>query len=306
MLNKSKVFALVGFSFLIIACNQKNTDKPDKETILKGSITVLSDETLTPVVDDQMLIFQDIYGAKVTVVSKSEAEIVNDLLNQKFAVAFMARNLTEKEKKVFAQKKIVPRITPFASDAIALISNKNNKDTLIALQDVIGFMQSKTSKGIKGLVFDNPNSSTVRYLKELAKVTVEPAEGVYSFKTNDEVIKFVAENDGMIGVVGVNWLTQPLPEMNEFIDKVTILSVRGLKDEKYYAPTQNSLAKGLYPLARELYIVNCQGSAGLGMGISSFVAGDIGQRIILKSELLPYKTPGRKIIIRNEIINDKK
>ena len=306
MLNKSKVLALVSFSLLLITCNQNDKDKQDRETILKGSVTVLTDETLTPVVDDQMLIFQDIYGAKVTVVSKSEAEIVNDLLNQKFAVAFMARNLSDKEKMVFEQKKIVPRVTPFATDAIALIGNKSNNDTLIALQDVISFMEGKSAKGIKGLVFDNPNSSTVRYLKDLAKVAAIPTEGVYSFKTNEEVIKFVAENEGMIGVVGVNWLTQPLPEMNEFINKVNILSVRGLNDEKYYAPTQNSLAKGFYPLARELYIVNCQGSAGLGMGISSFVAGDIGQRIILKSELLPYKTPGRKIIIRNEIINDKK
>ncbi len=35
--------------------------------------------------------------------------------------------------------------------------------------------------------------------------------------------------------------------------------------------------------------VNCQGFSGLGMGFASFVAGDIGQRIILKSGLLPIK-----------------
>jgi phosphate transport system substrate-binding protein len=29
----------------------------------------------------------------------------------------------------------------------------------------------------------------------------------------------------------------------------------------------------------------------LGMGFASFVAGDIGQRIILKSGLLPIRTP---------------
>jgi phosphate transport system substrate-binding protein len=59
-------------------------------------------------------------------------------------------------------------------------------------------------------------------------------------------------------------------------------------------------------LARELYIVNCQGFSGLGMGFASFVAGDIGQRIILKSGLLPYKVPPRKLSIRNQISNDKK
>jgi len=42
------------------------------------------------------------------------------------------------------------------------------------------------------------------------------------------------------------------------------------------------------------------------MGFASFVAGDIGQRIILKSGLLPVRVPGRRINIRNEISNEKK
>jgi len=41
------------------------------------------------------------------------------------------------------------------------------------------------------------------------------------------------------------------------------------------------------------------------MGFGSFIAGDIGQRIVLKSGLMPVRTPGRKLKIRNEIINDK-
>lgn len=306
MLKKSKVFIVIIFGFLVVMCNQKNKKDGDKETILKGNIVVLTDETLTPIVADQVAIFEDKYDAKLTIKSKSETEIINDLLNQKYAVAFMARDLSESELAVFKQKKIIPRMTPFATDAIAFIRNKSNNDTLIALQDVINFMQGKSVPSIKGLVFDNPNSSTVRYIKEIANVDKIPSDGVFSFKTNDEVIKFVSETDGMIGVVGVNWISQPMPEMNKFINKVNVLSVKGLKEEKYYSPTQNDLAEGVYPLARDLFIINCQGTNGLGMGISSFVAGDIGQRIILKSGLLPYKTPGRNIIIRNEIINDKK
>jgi phosphate transport system substrate-binding protein len=36
----------------------------------------------------------------------------------------------------------------------------------------------------------------------------------------------------------------------------------------------------------------------IGNGVPSFVAGDIGQRIILKSGLLPVRMPGRNIIIK--------
>jgi phosphate transport system substrate-binding protein len=305
MLKYSKVVGIVLLVFLFAMCNQKSKNDT-KETILKGSIDITVDETVKPIIDDQVAVFEGTYyGAKIIVKPKSEVELINDLLNQKAKVVVTARDLTAEELLRFEKSKIKPRVTPFAIDAIALISNKSNNDTLIALKSVLDFMQGKKDTGIKGLVFDNPNSSTVHYMKELAKVKDIPSAGVFSFKTNNEVIKFVSENEGMIGVVGVNWLSQPSPDMVDFIKKVNILGVKGLKENKYYYPSQNDLAEEKYPLARGLFIINCQGYSGLGMGFSSFVAGDIGQRIILKSSLMPVKTPGRKLQIRSQIINDK-
>ncbi len=297
-------FGFVILSALIIACNQKakNTD-----SIVKGTTTIYVDETLTPIVEDQVAVFESEYDAKLKMVSQSEIETVNSLFNQKSAIAVLSRKLTNQELKVFDQKKITPRITGFATDAIAFITNKNNNDTLVALDNVIQFMQGKTVAGIKGLVFDNPNSSTVRYMNALAGIQAIPEKNVYSFKTNEEVIKYVAKTNGMIGIVGLNWLTQPSPAMQKFVDNVTVLSVKGLKSDAYYDPTQNNIAEGKYPLARDLYIVNCQGYSGLGMGFASFAAGDIGQRIILKSGLMPIKVPSRKLNIRKTVekINSK-
>ncbi|WP_264525424.1 PstS family phosphate ABC transporter substrate-binding protein [Flavobacterium sp. N502536] len=306
MLKYSKIAGLVVFVFLFAMCNQKSKNESDKETILKGSMDITVDETIKPIVDDQVAVFEGTYyGAKIAVKPKSEAELINDLLNQKAKVVVTTRDLTKEELAKFEKSKINPRVTPFASDAIAFISNKGNNDTLIALKTVIDFMQGKPDPRIKGLVFDNPNSSTVRYMKELAKVKDIPAKGVFSFKTNDEVIKFVSENDGMIGVVGVNWLSQPSANMADVVKKINVLSVKGLNSNQYYSPTQNDLAEVKYPLARDLFIINCQGYSGLGMGFASFIAGDIGQRIVLKSGLLPIRTPGRKLKIRNQILKDK-
>jgi phosphate transport system substrate-binding protein len=305
MLKYSKFLGLIVFVFLFAMCNQTSKNKSDKETILKGSLDITVDETVKPIVDDQVAVFEGTYySAKITVKPKSEAELINDLLNQKAKVVIATRDLTKEELSRFEKSKIKPRVTPFAKDAIAFISSKSNNDTLIALKSVIDFMQGKPDTGIKGLVFDNPNSSTVRYMKELAKVKNVPTQNVYSFKTNDEVIKFVSENDGMIGVVGVNWLSQPSPEMVDIVKKINILSVKGLNSDKYYSPTQNDLAEVKYPLARDLFIINCQGYNGLGMGFGSFIAGEIGQRIVLKSGLLPVRTPGRKLQIRNKLLKD--
>lgn len=143
------------------------------------------------------------------------------------------------------------------------------------MKDVVDFLKGNTQGKIKGLVFDNPNSSTVRYLTALAGVKEVPQNGVYSFKSNEEVVKFVAENDGMIGVVGVNWLLQPTPNIRNYLTNINVLSVEGLNKNSYFAPTQNNLAEGTYPLARDLFIINCQGYSGLGMGFASFLAGKL-------------------------------
>jgi phosphate transport system substrate-binding protein len=167
-------------------------------------------------------------------------------------------------------------------------------------------MQGKEQANIKGLVFDNPNSSTVRYMNDLSGVKETPAKDVFSFKTNEDVIKYVSENEGMVGVVGVNWLSQPSTALRSDMKNINVLNVKSLNNIGYFAPSQNNIAEGTYPLARDLYIINCQGYSGLGMGFASFVAGDIGQRIILKSGLLPFRMPGRNIIIKNNADIDEK
>jgi phosphate transport system substrate-binding protein len=42
------------------------------------------------------------------------------------------------------------------------------------------------------------------------------------------------------------------------------------------------------------------------MGFGSFITGERGQRIVLKSGLVPIRFPSRKIITRNQITNEIK
>jgi phosphate transport system substrate-binding protein len=291
----------IASTFLVITC--KDTTASKRDTMTEGSTTFLVDETLTPIIESQIQIFEDRYTAKILIQPKSETEVIQALVKDSARIAILSRSLTKNELSIFENKKIIPRITPFAEDAIAVIGHKGNNDTLIALQDVIAILQGKETK-FKGLVFDNPNSSTARLLCELAGIKNLPEKNIYSFKTNNEVIKYIAENDGLIGVVGVNYIYDPTASMEPYLDKVNVLSVKA-NDGKYYSPTQNDIAEGKYPLARRLYSVNCQGYSGLGMGFAAFVTGEVGQRIILKSGLVPIRVPSRKIVVRNAIENKK-
>lgn len=288
--------------FLVITCKKNET----KDTIIEGKATLIVDETLKPIIEDQVQIFESQYDVKIAIEAKSEAEVIQALVKDNSKIAILSRTLNKEEIDYFEKKKIYPKITPFAKDAIALIVNKNTKDTLITLKQITDLMKGKKQSNFKGLVFDNPNSSTANYFCNLAGLESLPTDGIFSFKTNNEVIQYVAQNNGMIGVIGINYIFEPSKETKNNLDKTYIVNLLNPKDNQYYAPTQNNIASGQYPLVRDLFVVNCQGYSGLGMGFSSFVTSEVGQRIILKSGLVPKNFPSRKIRIRSTINNDKK
>lgn len=294
------IFAILIAIVGIYSCNKLNKDA---DTILTGSATILVDETILPVIEDQVMVFENQYEAKIKLIGKSESEIVKLLSEGKYDLAILTRDVSSSESSFFTEKKIKPRVTPIATDGIAFISNKDNANVKIDIKDILAIMKGEKTS-FSGLVFDNANSSTVNYFKKLANISELPKEKIFSFKTNNEVITFVSKNKGMIGVVGVNWIMQPMPDFQKVVDNISVLEVK-TNNGTFAKPTQDLIASGIYPIRRELKMINFQGKTGLGMGFASFLGGEIGQRIILKSGLVPVRMPGRSIIIRKEIENKK-
>src|SRR5690606_36644206 len=134
--------------------------------------------------------------------------LMNYFLNDSGRVAVLSRKLNPEEVRVFENKKISVRTTRFAIDAVALITHQSVTDTGITVDEIIKIMRGKAEIS-RQLVFDNPNSSTVRYLMELAGIKQLPQQGVYALQSNADVIQYVYNNPGAIGVIGVNWIVQP-------------------------------------------------------------------------------------------------
>lgn len=292
-------FALAAFLF---SCKKDAPAAPEnaQETFTSGNSTIYVDNTIQPAIEDVVEVFHSVYGrAHIKQVNLTETELINALLQDSARVAVMPRLLTEQETAGFKKKGIAPHITHFATDAIAFITNKQATDTIIDLDEVLKVIKGQQSGKIKKLVFDNPNSSTVQYLLKLANVKELAVENIYSLKTNDEVIRYVHDTPGAVGVVGVNWLSQPTPKMAKFVSGVTVLSVDNVKIDKsvkkYYFPSQSNIATGSYPLTRKLYVLNYSAIDGLGMGFATYIGAFEGQRIILKTGLLPAEMPSREV-----------
>jgi phosphate transport system substrate-binding protein len=296
--NKLTIYLIAILWLLNISCT--SVPSKDNETVVTGQTTMLVDETFQPIIEDQLTVFESSYKhADITLINAPENRVFYLLLSDSAKVAITSRQLSEEETNFFKAKSIIPKTRKFATDAITLITHKSNADSVISVEEIIHILEGN-SDGSKALVFDNPNSSTVRYLKELANIDSLPEKGIYSLKSNNDVIEYVHNNPKSIGVIGLNWIAQPNPELVPLVQDLIALRVKMKSDEQEgYKPTQSNLANGLYPLARDLYLINCQGSYGLGLGFSAFLAGDRGQRLILKSGLLPDSIPTRELIIRN-------
>ncbi|CAM3518045.1 PstS family phosphate ABC transporter substrate-binding protein [Flavobacterium saliperosum] len=301
-------FAIIGlFLMSINGCTKKPSDASDvKETAVAGSTTILVDETIFPLVEDVAILFENEYKrAKVTLISKSETEIIQMIQEDKSRIAVLAKTLDSTEMKYYNNtKKVYPRITEFGKDALAFIGNGSIADSTIVLNDVLNVLRGNANSKIKTLVFDNPNSSTVRELKTLAGIKELPKQNVFSVHSNKEVVKYVTENKGAIGIIGINWLLQPSNDLTAYLPKIQVLAVENVKvneKNKFVKPNQTNIADGSYPVTRKLYMLNFQGSTGLGMGFASYIAGQQGQRIILKSGLVPKHFPTRQVSVRNEV-----
>jgi len=301
------VSAIIG-SGIFFACKKEAPSKIDiaDETTIAGNLNLQVDATVQPIVEDVLAVFKSVYPkAQILQVNRSESDIVNAMMRDSSAVVVLTRELAENEKAHFDKLNIKPRITHFATDALALITNKTATDTVINLEDVYKVMRGEEAATVKKLVFDNPNSSALQMLMKNAGVTKIPANAVYSLNNTQEVVRFIMQNPGTIGVVGVNWLVQPPQELEKDVANITVLAVNNVKikkeAEKYFKPSQSNIATGSYPLTRKLYLLNYQGRPGLGMGFANYISAREGQRIILKSGLLPVEIPPREIEVRNEL-----
>ncbi len=155
------------------------------------------------------------------------------------------------------------------------------------------------------LVFDNKNSSTVRFaVDSICKGAPLSDKDVKALKTNQQVIDYVAHTPDAIGVIGVNWLGNRSDTTNlSFRDEIRVMSVSAddvATVENSYKPYQAYLYYGNYPLARPIYVLLNDPRNALPWGFASFLTSDRGQRIILKSGLVPATQPVRIVDVKDE------
>lgn len=272
---------------------QSNTSEI-KEAYDRGTVEMYVESSVYPIVEDINDVFKSYYDqADIQLKIMSQNEILNALNTDTNRLAVLPKEFSEEELETF--RNAVPKITPIAKDAILFIAQKSSVDTLINYQEIIDIFKGEKSSD-KVLVFHDANSALVDKMKKDAGEK-EISQNVYYAKTVQEIADYINKNPKAIGIVGINWMVQPDENLKEHIKQLRSLYVYNDSLKQYFKPSQSTIADNTYPLVRTINIVDIQGKTGLGTGFASFAASDKGQRIVLKSGLMPVKLPKREINI---------
>ncbi|MEA4918517.1 substrate-binding domain-containing protein [Proteiniphilum sp.] len=257
------------------------------------------------------------------------------LMKDSIRLLIGTRLLTEQELALIGERKQRVRSQKIAIDGVALIIHKENNDTLlttnnirdIVLGKITSWKQINPNSPLDSLIvmFDSPSSSMVRYIQDSLCNSLPLGKNVRALSpdtstvvditrvnSHNKVVEYVASHPNAVGFVGLNWISNPVDTTNlSFVDNINVISVSAAPEAtpgNSYKPLPYQLAlelahresprefpAGGYPLIRDIYIIITDSPGGLPSGFFNFIAGDRGQRIILKSGILPANRPVRLV-----------
>lgn len=293
----------------VLSCTTRDKNGQRLDTTTSGSITIAVDESLKPLFDTEADTFEALYDrAHIDILYTSEENAINLLLTDSVRIAVITRKLIRHEDSLFKKKLLDPTQIVVAKEGIGLIVNKSNPDSLISMDQLRGILTGKISRWNQlrpesspasiEVVFDQPTSGIIRYLKDSLRIDSLPPN-CFAVNGNPAVVDHISTHPNAIGLIGVSWISdEDDSTANVFMNTVRVVGLSSNSGGEYYQPYQAYIAQKQYPLIRNITIINPEGRAGLGSGFLAFVAGEKGQRIILKAGLVPVTMPVRIIEIK--------
>ncbi len=276
------------------------------------------------VMRQEMIVYENVYpqaylGAQYV----TEDEAIKRLMSGDTRLAVVGRDLTENETKRLKANKETQNVRSMqiAVDAISLVVNPENPVDKLTMKEIARILRgevrtwSQVQPGAPDIpikvVVDDPQSGVTSYMRQKVLngapfdstivVTADSVPGVFNR---------VKKSRGAIGVIGVSWLASGLGTIDKDsliasvndanpVDGVEInkrVANSGVKtlgimhnSMQAYQPTQENIYSGDYPLTRPIFMITTASPSGTLGKFYSFVTGVDGQKIIMKTGVMPAR-----------------
>lgn len=301
-MKKVNLILFTALLLFVTSCGEKK--------VLQGwrysdDLYVAIDETFRPIMDEELDAFSMHYidaGLHPTYCSEDSA--IRMMLRDSVRSCVITRQLSDKEKAIIQSHNLGLQWAQIATDALALITNKENPDSLITVDEIKGIVSGKITrweqlknskkKGELSLVFDHSGSSTVRYMRDSLNNGEQLKGNLYAQGSNLAVIETVKKDPLVLGVVGTNWLKGQKDAVLSDFSKLDVYVMKVSKDTDEdpvgFRPYQYRIATGDYPLYRSVYAMTTDPRRQSNVQMFYFfLKGRQGQVIICNSsQMLPY------------------
>lgn len=266
-----------------------------EETGVKGEITIAVDQTLQPVIEQQLKVWDSSYPQGIIhPVYTSEADAYKRLFNDSARLIVVTRDITEQEKQYGLSKKVVYSSLAIAKDAVAIIVHPEAEDEKMTFGMLNNILRDSFPRKYN-IVFDQPGSGMVKLLQDsVLKGDTISNPRVYAAGNNEAVIKYVSENKDALGIVGLSHIYDKEDKTGQgvFLKNIKIVALRNEQRDstyEYYQPYQAYIALNRYPLSRTIYFVTGETWKGLGTGFANYLSQPQGQAIFKTSFMVPLR-----------------
>lgn len=290
-----------------------------------GTATVVCDNTFENIFKQEVDVFEYQYPeAHILVRYATQTEAFDSLFSMNTRTIVVSRDITPEEKSALKAKyrnerdaNINLRSAKIAVDAVAFIVNQKNNVEKLTIGELGDILSGRTTKwnelqpsdrGDIRVILDQSGSSLATYLRD-SLLNGEPfGPNVYSAGSVADVFNTVESTPDAIGVLGVSWISTDMenadmsPEdlaksmlSDEAVQgaglsqRVKVLKVYRPGEARAYKPYQQYIFDGSYPLFRQIYMITAAPTSNVAGGLYSFVTGPIGQKIIMKTGILPAR-----------------
>jgi phosphate transport system substrate-binding protein len=278
-----------------------------KSSSTTGELSVGVDEGVFPLMQEEASEFMRLNkDSKLTLTAKTSKEVIAELNSGVFKTIIVGRELTKDEADVFAANKIEIKKSKFALDGIGVIVNPKNQLRKLNFnelkriftgeqtdwKDLDGDNKDVTTGKIKVFIA-RKNASVHDIFREKVLAGADFSQGDAVCSTSSQMMTEIKNNENAIGFISMAWITVSNDTLDESVKPLKIASVNPQTGAigNYISLHQAYIADRSYPLVTEAFIMSTDFSMNLSVGFSSFVLSYDGQRIVLKSGLVPVTQP---------------
>lgn len=291
-----KLFSLIIIAVLgCYAC--KPETKKTSESWDEGQVNIVADSNLKVVLEPLVTIYEHYFPkAKIDFQYASEDKVIQDFKQNNNNVIATNRLLDENElhNAAIAQGVTIGEYT-FAYDAVAVIANKDFKDSVFKIENISSILQNKNIQ----LVFDNPKSGIARLLMQLSQTPATDFKNALALQSSTDLLNYIAAHQNAIGFIPFHLLSNNYENETQYIlNHFKVLNVS--YKEVTTAISQQSIADAKYPLIRPITIYIGRCSEQVIKGFTGFLLKRQISKAILLSGLVPKNMPIRDVVVTDK------